>query len=62
MKRAVLEAISKALVAVAVMLSIVVVVQGPIEASYARKFTALLLAAGTVGLVVLRLSKQGSRR
>ena len=62
MKRAVLEALSKALVAVAVMLSIVITVKGPIEASYARQFTALLLAVGTVGLVLLHISKQGSRR
>jgi hypothetical protein len=60
--RAVLEALSKALVAVAVMLSILVFVKGPVSADPARLFTALLLALGTIGLIALKLSNRSEPR
>src|SRR5581483_8234211 len=49
--RAVVEALSKALVTVAVMLSILLFVKGPATEDPARTFTAFLLALGTIGLV-----------
>jgi hypothetical protein len=55
MTRQILDALSKALVATAVMLSVLILVAGPISASYARGFTAVLLAVGTIGLVGLKL-------
>jgi hypothetical protein len=61
--RAVLDALSKALVTVAVMLSILLIVKGPGSPDPARPFTALLLALGTLGLVALNASnKPQSRR
>jgi hypothetical protein len=54
--RAVLDALSKAMVAVAVMLSILLFAKGPASADPARTLTAWLLALGTVGLVALNLS------
>jgi hypothetical protein len=60
--RAVLEALSKALVTVAVMLSILVFVKGPVADNPARSFTALLLALGTIGLVALKLSNRTEQR
>jgi hypothetical protein len=64
--REVFDALSKALVTVAVMLSILIMVKGPAEESAARPITALLLALGTLGLVALNLgaasSKSPSRR
>lgn len=53
--RAVLDALSKAMVTVAVMLSILVFAKGPAQADPARVFTAMLLAFGTLGLVALHL-------
>lgn len=53
--RAVLDALSKAMVAVAVMLSIVLIAKGPAHADPARTLTAWLLGIGTVGLVALNL-------
>lgn len=61
--RAVLDAFSKALVTVAVMLSILLIVKGPGTSDPARPLTALLLALGTLGLVALNASnKPQSRR
>lgn len=55
MTRQILDALSKAFVATAAMLSVLILVASPMSASYARGFTAVLLAIGTVGLVGLSL-------
>jgi hypothetical protein len=60
--RAILEALSKALVAVAVMLSILLFVKGPATEDPARSFTALLLALGTVGLIALHATSRPPSR
>jgi hypothetical protein len=60
--RTVLDALSKAMVTVAVMLSILLIAKGPASADPARTLTAWLLAAGTFGLVALNLSARPSSR
>jgi hypothetical protein len=60
--REVFEALSKALVAIAVMLSILILAAGPASASPARPITALMLAIGTLGLVALSLAKNSVPR
>lgn len=60
--RQVLEALSKALIAIAVMLSVVIVAAGPATASPARPVTALFLAIGTLSLVALNVRNGASRR
>jgi hypothetical protein len=54
--REVFESLSKALITVAVMLSVLIVAAGPASASPARPITALLLALGTLGLMALKLA------
>jgi hypothetical protein len=60
--RAVLDALSKAMVTVAVMLSILLIAKGPAHADPARTLTALLLAVGTLGLVGLNLAGTANPR
>jgi hypothetical protein len=60
--RAVFESLSKAMVAIAVMLSILIVAAGPASASPARPITALFLAIGTLGLVALNLANNSASR
>ena len=58
--RLVLESLSKAMVTIALMLTVLILVQGPMAANQARPFTAWLLALGTLGLIGLRLSDRGT--
>jgi hypothetical protein len=60
--REVFDALSKALVTIAVMLSVLIAAAGPAEESPARPITALLLAVGTLGLVALNLGGKAPER
>jgi hypothetical protein len=62
MKRQIFEALSKALITTALMLSVLIIAAGPASASSARLITALLLALGTVGLIALNRDKNPMSR
>jgi hypothetical protein len=55
--RQVFEALSKALITISVMLSVLIFAAGPVSASSARPIVAVFLAVGTLGLVALNRTK-----
>ena len=60
--RAVIECLSKALIAVSVMLSLAILAANPPLETPSRPVAATLLALGIAGLLALHLPAQPSRR